>query len=46
MPFLQLQFQRNWDCKNGIVFAYRQDLRPAAASGKFSEGAPIRAKLK
>ena len=26
----------HWIAKNGIVFAYRQVLRPAAASGKFT----------
>jgi hypothetical protein len=27
-----------WIAKNGIVFAYRQDLRPAAASGNNCRG--------
>jgi hypothetical protein len=26
---------KDWNTKNGIVFAYRQVSRPAAASGKF-----------
>jgi hypothetical protein len=33
MPFLQ---SNTLDCKNGIVFAYQQDWRPAAASGNIA----------